>query len=242
MQARNRRHPSRPPGPGRRPMRVESEYRRHDTLGYLAAYDVHRAHVTGHCASRTGIEPFSALVDKVMTRQPYASAPRVLSVVDNGASHRGWTAAARLRDAFPHARMIHLPVLASWLNQIGIFWGAECAGPTGPARTPRCSCWPRRCALRTGAGGYLPPQATCRARQHRRGKDPHMIRRIRAFGAFWYDFVIGDDWRVALGVVVAFVITFALSRTTHLPVWWIIIAAVAILLPVSVRHAARHAL
>jgi transposase len=36
-------HPSRPPGPGRRPMRVESEYRRHDTPANLAAYDVHRS-------------------------------------------------------------------------------------------------------------------------------------------------------------------------------------------------------
>jgi hypothetical protein len=68
-----------------------------------------------------------------------------------------------------------------------------------------------------------------------------MIRKIRAFGAFWYDFVIGDDWRVALGVVVAFAITFALSRTTHLALWWIIVAAVAILLPASVRRATRHA-
>ena len=37
VQARSRMHPSRPPGPGRRPMRVESEYRRHGTLAYLAA-------------------------------------------------------------------------------------------------------------------------------------------------------------------------------------------------------------
>jgi hypothetical protein len=101
-------------------MRVESEYRRHGTLGYLAAYDVHRAQVIGHCAPSTGIEPFTALVDKVMTRAPYASAQRVFWVVDNGASRRGWTAAARLRDAFPIARMIHLPVHASWLNQIKI--------------------------------------------------------------------------------------------------------------------------
>jgi DDE superfamily endonuclease len=122
VQARSRIHPSRPPGPGQRPMHVESEYRRHGTLAYLAAYDVHRAQVIGHCAPSTGIEPFSALVDKVMTRQPYASARRVFWVVDNGASHRGWTAAARLSDAFPNATMIHLPVHASWLNQIEIYF------------------------------------------------------------------------------------------------------------------------
>ena len=122
VQARSRVHPNRPPSPGRRPMRVESEYRRHGTLAYLAAYDVHRALVVGHCAPSTGIEPFTALVDKVMTREPYASARRVFWVVDNGASHRGWTAAARLTDAFPNASMVHLPVHASWLNQVEIYF------------------------------------------------------------------------------------------------------------------------
>jgi transposase len=122
VQARERIHPSSPPRPGRRPLRVESEYRRHGTLAYLAAYDVHHAQVIGHCAPSTGIEPFTALVTKVMTSQPYASARRVFWIVDNGASHRGWTAAARLRDAFPNTVMIHTPVHASWLNQIEIYF------------------------------------------------------------------------------------------------------------------------
>jgi transposase len=122
VQARSRIDPSRPPSPGRRPMRVESDYRRHGTLAYLAAYDVHRAQVIGHCAPSTGIAPFTALANKVMTRQPYASARRVFWIVDNGASHRGWTAATRLNDAFPNATMVHLPVHASWLNQIEIYF------------------------------------------------------------------------------------------------------------------------
>jgi hypothetical protein len=46
----------------------------------------------------------------------------VFWIVDNGSSHRGWTAAARLSDAFPNARMIHLPVHASWLNQVEIYF------------------------------------------------------------------------------------------------------------------------
>ena len=57
-----------------------------------------------------------------MTREPYASAKRVFWIVDNGASHRGWTAAARLCDAFPNAVIIHTPVHASWLNQIEIYF------------------------------------------------------------------------------------------------------------------------
>jgi hypothetical protein len=103
-------------------MRVESEYQRHGTVAYLAAYDVHRAQVIGRCEPTTGIAPFTALVDQVMTTEPYASAERVFWVVDNGASHRNWAAAARMSDAYPNAVMVHLPVHASWLNQIEIYF------------------------------------------------------------------------------------------------------------------------
>jgi transposase len=122
VQARHRIHPSTPPGPDRRPMLVESEYHRHGTLAYLAAYDVHHAEVIGHCAPTTGIAPFTDLAAKVMTREPYASARRVFWIVDNGCSHRGWTAAARLAAAHPNAVMVHTPVHASWLNQIEIYF------------------------------------------------------------------------------------------------------------------------
>lgn len=54
----------------------------------------------------------------------YARARRVFWVVDNGASHRNWAAAARLNDAWPNARMVHLPVHASWLNQVEIYFSA----------------------------------------------------------------------------------------------------------------------
>lgn len=121
VQARSRIHATQPPGP-HRPMRVESEYQRHGTVAYLAAYDVHRAQVIGRCEPTTGIAPFTALVDQVMASEPYASAERVFWVVDNGASHRNWAAAARLSDAYPNAVMVHLPVHASWLNQIEIYF------------------------------------------------------------------------------------------------------------------------
>jgi hypothetical protein len=67
-----------------------------------------------------------------------------------------------------------------------------------------------------------------------------MIGRIRAFGAFWYNFIVGDDWRVALGVTLALAITYAASRLTNAPVWCIVVVAVAILLPLSVFRATRH--
>jgi hypothetical protein len=117
VQARSRIHLPLPPGPGRA-MRAESEYARCGTLAYLAAYDVHRARVMGRCEPSTGIKPFTALIDQVMRAEPYASAKRVFWVVDNGASHRNRAAAARLSDAYPNAQMVHLPVHASWLNQV----------------------------------------------------------------------------------------------------------------------------
>jgi transposase len=117
VQARSRTGLPLPPGP-RRALRIEGEYVRCGALAYLAAYDVHRARVFGRCEPSTGIKPFTALVDQVMTAEPYASAKRVFWVVDNGASHRNWAAAARLSDAYPNAQMVHLPVHASWLNQV----------------------------------------------------------------------------------------------------------------------------
>lgn len=77
-----------PPGRARL-MRVEHAYDRGGAVAYLAAYDVHRAHVTGRCEPSTGIVPFGRLVEQVMTTEPYASAKRVFWIVDNGSSHRG---------------------------------------------------------------------------------------------------------------------------------------------------------
>jgi hypothetical protein len=121
IQARCRCHPTLPPGRSRL-MRVEHEYDRGGALAYLAAYDVHRAQVFGRAEATTGIEPFGRLVEQVMTVQPYASAKRVFWVVDNGSSHRGQASVERLEGQWPNLRLIHLPVHASWLNQVEIFF------------------------------------------------------------------------------------------------------------------------
>ncbi|WP_338050633.1 hypothetical protein [Rhodococcus pseudokoreensis] len=91
IQARDRCHATAPAGP-RRPMRVNHDYRRRGALAYLAAYDVHHAWVFGRCEQSTGIDPFTRLVDQVMTAEPYASAKRVFFIVDNGSSQRGQAA------------------------------------------------------------------------------------------------------------------------------------------------------
>jgi transposase len=112
-------HPGLPPAP-RRPGRVEFEYERHGTVAYLAAYDVHRARLMGRVEPTTGIAPFTALVDQVMTAEPYASARRVFWVADNGSSHRGQASIDRMAAAWPNAVLVHLPVHASWLNQVEV--------------------------------------------------------------------------------------------------------------------------
>ncbi len=121
IQARVRCHPTLGAASGR-DTRVEHEYDRGGALAYLAAWDVHRAKVMGRCEPTTGIAPFVRLVEQVMTTEPYASARRVFWVVDNGSSHRGRRAADRLRAEWPNARLVHLPVHASWLNQVEIYF------------------------------------------------------------------------------------------------------------------------
>ena len=121
IQARCRCHPTLPPGRARL-VRVEHEYERKGAVAYLAAYDVHRAKVFGRCEATTGIVPFGRLVEQVMSAEPYASAERVFWVVDNGSSHRGQAAVGRLQGEWPTLRLVHLPVHASWLDQVEVYF------------------------------------------------------------------------------------------------------------------------
>jgi hypothetical protein len=66
-----------------------------------------------------------------------------------------------------------------------------------------------------------------------------MTQRIRAFAAFWYDFVVGDDWLIAVGVVVGLALTYALSRTA-VPAWWPLPLSLVLLLPLSLWCAVRR--
>ena len=55
-----------------------------------------------------------------------------------------------------------------------------------------------------------------------------------------WEFVVGDDWRVALGVVAAIAVT-ALVATSAVAAWWILPLGVVALLADSLRRAARRA-
>lgn len=63
------------------------------------------------------------------------------------------------------------------------------------------------------------------------------MKRVTSFLGFLWEFVIGDDWRIAAGVVVALGVTAAVTDTT-IAAWWILPAAVLLLLGASVWRAA----
>ena len=121
IQARQRKHPSLPPAPGR-PIYVEHEYARAGALAYLAAWDVHRARLFGRCERKNSIAAFHRLVGQVMGREPYRSARHVFLIADNGSCHRGRRAADRLRSRWSNIVLVHTPVHASWLNQIEVYF------------------------------------------------------------------------------------------------------------------------
>jgi len=73
---------------------------------------------SGH---KCGIASFDRLVWQVMTKEPYASAKRVFWIVDNGSDHRGKASIKRLQGHWPALTLVHLPVHASWLNQVEIY-------------------------------------------------------------------------------------------------------------------------
>lgn len=64
--------------------------------------------------------------------------------------------------------------------------------------------------------------------------------RVAAFGRFWWEFVVGDDWVVAAGLVVALGLT-ALVAHDDVSAWWLLPVAVVGLLVLSLRRGARRA-
>ena len=121
IQARRRKHTTLAPRQSEC-LKVEFEYERCGSLVYIAAWDVNRAKIFGRCEEKTGIRPFERLVSNVMSQEPYCSARKVFWIVDNGSSHRGQTSVNRTKEKWPRIVLVHLPIHASWLNQIEIYF------------------------------------------------------------------------------------------------------------------------
>ncbi len=65
------------------------------------------------------------------------------------------------------------------------------------------------------------------------------MRYVRGFFSFWYDFIVGDDWRVAAAVVVALAVT-ALGAHRGITMWWFMPAVVGGGITATVLRAARR--
>jgi hypothetical protein len=66
-----------------------------------------------------------------------------------------------------------------------------------------------------------------------------MKTRLRAFAGFWYDFIVGDDWTVAVGVVLMLALTYVVSFSDF-PAWWIMPTALVIYLPLTLWRRTRR--
>jgi hypothetical protein len=66
-----------------------------------------------------------------------------------------------------------------------------------------------------------------------------MLTYLKHFLLFWYDFMVGDDWRIAAGVVMALVLSAALARR-GLNAWWVMLVTVVVMLAASLWRETRR--
>jgi hypothetical protein len=62
------------------------------------------------------------------------------------------------------------------------------------------------------------------------------MKRLGAFLRFWYDFIVGDDWRVAAGIAIALA-AIALLADAGVTAWWLMPVGVVVVMALSLRRA-----
>jgi transposase len=118
VQVLDRLHPGRPMRPGH-PERLEDQYRRHGTLAVLAGWDVRTGRVVAVVRRRRRGQEFLQLLRRLCRVWPRG---RLVIILDNLSIHttpavRAWVAAQDGR-----VRFEFLPLHASWLNQVEIWF------------------------------------------------------------------------------------------------------------------------
>jgi hypothetical protein len=48
------------------------------------------------------------------------------------------------------------------------------------------------------------------------------MKQLKAFGAFWYDFIVGDDWHVAVAIAAGLALTAVLVHLAGVNAWWLL--------------------
>lgn len=138
-------------------------------------------------------------------------------------------------------------VVGVLLTSFGIFWGAEGAGANWPHSdlsllgiipTILLVCWGLIAFLKARKAQGKPVRKLNLPTFSEPSKDsPLIIRAVGGFLFFWYDFIIGDDWRVAAGVVLGFIVTHAIGIHS----WWLMPVVVSAMLLYTLHEATRPA-
>ena len=128
-------------------------------------------------------------------------------------------------------------VVGVMLTSFGLFWGGEGVHAHWPGgETALLVIVPAVLLFALGTVASL-KRVLGRARPHNAGPGERMTR-IQPFLRFLWDFVIGDDWRIAAAVAAALWSTLVLSNN-GVAAWWLLPVVVALILSVSVWGVAR---
>ncbi|HWP57475.1 MAG TPA: IS630 family transposase [Candidatus Acidoferrales bacterium] len=118
VQLLERLHPGRPLAPGR-PQRIEVDYRRHGTLAVLAGLELRTNHVTLKVRRRRRHQEFLEFLQALRTRWPKG---KLIVVLDNLSIHTTPEVQAWLKAQAGKVHLEFLPLHASWLNQIELWF------------------------------------------------------------------------------------------------------------------------